>query len=324
MRKRLEFVWIDDNPEREVESKNIATQFKIKMRFIDVKGKDITNQLSNLLKSERPDLILIDHKFEDVDSGIFKAGSTAAAYIRETWPTCPIVCVTGADQNIIDSQKRDLYEAIFEISNISRHYSTIISIAAGFKNLEQRRPNNEEELLNLIGVPSDDRERIKAIFPNELKKISDPGLCTNLSHWVRGTLMERPGFLYDKLSLATLIGVKEASFHKVEKYFKKAKFTGIFSDTSKERWWKSEAISILNMRIQEAGLPWERGRKLKGLTKRDFSKSYVEGVDYPEVVAYVDNTPNSTRAPMKLFQTVPHPEFENMLFFDEIRMMNPD
>lgn len=35
----------------------------------------------------------------------FQQGVNIGAYIRERWPNCPIVCITGQDIHDVDSQK---------------------------------------------------------------------------------------------------------------------------------------------------------------------------------------------------------------------------
>jgi len=323
MNKKLKFVWIDDYPElREPESKNMEKRLGVNIDFKDVKNHDLNKCLEDLLKHQQPDLILIDHKFDDDKSGIFKTGSTIAALIRDNWPSCPIVCVTGVDIDEIDSQKRSLYEAVFQFHDISKFDDTILSIAKSFRKISYNPPRNIDDLLALLKPPQMEHQKLETILPNELKEnFDDRGLSTNISNWVRNILMERPGFLYDKLWVSTLLGIKESSFHKVEKLFKPARYSGIFADNSKPRWWKASLFDILSKKIHKSGLSFEKGRELDLINKRDYSKCYVDGTDYPETVAFEDETPSSKRYPMKLQNTIPHPAYPDMLFFEEIRLM---
>lgn len=326
MSRKLKFVWIDDNPDRKQSSINMERKLGVDIEFGDVKNNDLHDYLKSLLlpKQRQPDLILIDHKFEDSDSGIFKTGSTIAALIRETWPSCPIICVTGVDKNEVDFQKRSLYEEVYEFHNISKNSDEIMSIAKSFRKIKEKNPQNINDIITLLNAPESERQKIITILPNELKEnINDIGLSTSISHWVRNTLIARPGFLYDKLWLSTFLGIKETSFHKIEELFKPAKYKGIFADDSNPRWWKASAYSILSKNILERGLSFEKGRKLKGIEKKDFSKCHVVQTDVPETVAFEDETPSSKRYPMSMKNTVPHPAFSNMLFFEELRLMKP-
>jgi len=261
----------------------------------------------------------------NVENKGFKKGSTAAEVIREDWPTCPIVCVTGVKLTDIDSHKESLYEEVIEFHNISDRYKTILSIAASFQRMKKSPPQDKEGFIRLLGTPEDDKERLRAVIPKELKDndfYSDDSLLLSISKWVRKTLIARPGFLYDRMWVATLAGIKETSFFKVEEIFKPAMYKGIFAEEGNERWWQSKIRGIIFSRFPENDsiYPWELGRLLPGVDETDFSKCFYSKEDYPESVAYTDESAQ-TRAPMRLRYTVPHPGFEKSLFFEEIRMM---
>ena len=134
--------------------------------------------------------------------------------------------------------------------------------------------------------------------------------------------MAKPGFLYDRLWTATLLGIKEESFPKVESIFSGAKYSGIFADKGNERWWQSKLREILFLKFPESKeiYPWKLGRQLPGIDETDYSKCHASGEDFPETVAFTDEAAKK-RVPMRLRYTVPHPGFEKSLFFEEIRMM---
>ncbi len=324
MSKKINFIWIDDDPSRKISSDHLKENLKMSGHFIDVKG-DYTDTLKALFKKQEPDIILIDHNLKDISTGEFKKGSTFAAYIRETWPDCPIICITGEDIAKVDYQKRSLYEDIFSISKISKHYSTILSVAKSFRKLKENRPKNIDDLLILMKAPVEDHERLKTIIPQELKEnFKDKSQLLNIAHWIRDIFLKRAGFVYDKLWIATTLGIKEGSFSKVEDKFSRAKYSGIFSDESNNVWWKSTALDLLTNQVKESGLPWENGRKLPGILKKDFSSCYASSEDFPETVAFIDETKDSKRAAMKLKYTESHPSFEDLLFFEEVRVMKFD
>jgi CheY-like chemotaxis protein len=326
MSTKLNFLWIDDEPKlKKNEAENLEKRLNVKVEFIDVKGQSLPDALSRILSKEEPHLILMDHSLVNVKDGGFKTGSTAAEIIREKWGECPIVCITAVPLKDIDRHKQSIYEDIFEFENISSYDSRLISMAQSFQVLRKKRPKNVDEFIALLGAPEDDCPRLKSIIPKELKNdefYQDESLLLTIYRWVRHTLMEKPGFLYDRLWTATLLGIKEESFKKVEHIFEKAKYNGIFSDKGDERWWQSKVKEILYVELPDTDsvYPWEIGRRLPGLTDADFSKCYFSGEDFPETVAYTDESAEK-RAPMRLRHTVPHPNFENSLFFEEIRMM---
>lgn len=330
MNKKLNFIWIDDNPDRELDSHNLSNQSNVNIKFKNVKNKDIIDELNQLLsEGEPPDLVLMDHMLNKVKIGNFKTGSTAAEYIRENnrWRDCPIVCITAMPLNddVFDLHRKSIYEEVIEIAKISNYYSNLLSIAESFKILKARPPQNTDDLINLLKAPTDEIKRLKDILPEDFKTeigFKDRSLLYRISKWVRHTLLEKPGFLYDRLWTATLLGIKEDSFKKVEKYFIDAKYDGIFADKTNETWWQTKLREILFSKFPDSDtiFPWILGRELPEIEKKDFSKCYASGEDFPETVAYIDET-SIKRAPMRIRYTVPHPDSERSLYFEEIRMM---
>ncbi len=134
-------------------------------------------------------------------------------------------------------------------------------------------------------------------------------------------MIKKPGFLYDRLWAATLLGIKEESFQKVEGIFAKAKYDGLFADDANVRWWQCKLKEILFSQFpdSEEVYPWKLGRELPEIEEDDYSKCGTSGDDYPETVAYTDEAAN-TRTPMRLRHTVSHPNFEKLHHFEEIRM----
>jgi hypothetical protein len=134
------------------------------MKYVDVKNNDLNTCLKEILDDKRPDLILIDHKFDDDSTGIYKTGSTVAALIRDTWSSCPIVCVTGIGIDQMDFQKKSLYEAVFQFHDISKHDSTILSIAKSFKKIAEAKPKTVNKLLTLLGAPDNEHQKLETIL----------------------------------------------------------------------------------------------------------------------------------------------------------------
>ncbi len=323
MSKNLQFIWIDDDPSREREVQNIEEATSARVIFINVKSQDLGVILSKLLEGEPPDLILMDHKLENVKFPLIETGSSAAEILREKWPTYPIICITAVGPANISSHRRNIYEEVLDSSSISQHYPTLVSIAESFTRLRAQREWSVDQILDLLQVPEVDTPRLTTILPGSLKtNFLDESLPLSISKWVRGILMKRPGFLYDKLWAATLIGLTVDGFDKVSKYFEDAKYKGIFSSTDQERWWQSRLRMTLSSIVEDAELiyPWKQGRELPGLAEGDYSKCHRSNENYPETVAFLDET-TTTMAAMRLKYTVHHPMFQNSLFFEEMRMM---
>ncbi|MEQ9403867.1 MAG: response regulator [Cyclobacteriaceae bacterium] len=326
MSKRMKFLWIDDEPLRKRAADNLEEALNVDVSFIGLEGKDIDNVLHDLLtKDSEPNLIVMDHVLNKASSETFKKGSTAATVIHEKWPECPIVAITAVDlRNDIDSRQRSAYENMFRDNKISEHYQTIESIALGFNMLKKKRPVNQDEILDRLVCPKLDRERLKKILPIEIKEevnIKDASFIIEIYKWLNTTLFSRPGFLYDKLWAATYLGLSEKGFDSVKKLFEPAKYMGVFSDPSNERWWKSQLTEIVAEKTGKVDFPWITGRYLVEPKKLNYSKSHPTKKEYPQTVAALDESIDTKWVPMRLEETEAHPQFEDMLFFEQLRVM---
>lgn len=319
----MNFKWIDDNPDRADGAKNLENALNVEVEFIDVSRNDSEARLSLLLKGQEPDLIIIDHNLEDINSGVFKKGSTVATYIRESWFDCPIISVSANIEDI-DSQQRALYVDLFPIERISDYYSNILSIATSFKNLKENRPSNVENFLDLLGTPEDDRLNLMTVLPMSLKHdFANRSLLVEIAQWIKLVLLKRPGFLLDKTWVSTLIGINQESFYKVEEFFIEAKYESYFANDNQQRWWKSEILSKIYELVEKGIYPWEKGRFLSGISEEDFSVCYSSGEPFPETVALTDTTKDAPQVPIRLKYFYLHPDYESLLNFEDIRLMTP-
>jgi len=318
----MQFIWIDDNPSREEAADSLKGVLNVDMNFVDVKDKDLEAEITGLVAGNEPALIIIDHNLEESHTGVFRKGSSVAASIRETWPECPIVCVSAHDPQLVDSQQKALYEDIIEDSRISQNYSKIKSIAESFNKIRNTRPSNTAELMDLIDVPEIDQQKIASILPAH--NFKDSSLAVSISRWVRKILLGRPGFLYNKLWVCTLIGIKIESFSKVEHLFADALYRGVFANSEGDRWWKSTVLQILYATTQSSGLPWEAGRNLPNINDGDYSVSHATNRPYPETVAFEDSSTTASEIPIRIQESELHPEYESLLYFDDIRIMKPE
>jgi len=322
MSSNLRIIWIDDNPKREEEAINLKHSINANVEFICVEKYNTEQFQKKIDGLSKPNLVLMDHSLDKTFSDTFKTGSTTATILHDKWPNCPIVCVTGIEPNLVLSRQRLTYQEVFLISNISNKYASINAIGEGFKIINHNRIKNLEDIFEAIKAPNEENMRLSKIFPKELKEsFSDPSYSLQFYKWFSTVLYSRPGFLYDRLWAATILGLNEFGFEKVESLFVDAEYKGIFYDQSQKRWWKSLLLSKLGEIVEASGLPWVIGRHLPNINQGDYSKCYASGESYPETVAYEDESINSKQYSMKLKNTISHPKYENMLFFEEIRIM---
>jgi hypothetical protein len=213
---------------------------------------------------------------------------------------------------------------MFRDNKISEHYQTIMSIALGFRDLKKKRPKDPKEILDHLGCPKEDRERLIKILPIEIKEevnIKDSSFIVEIYKWFSSILESRPGFLYDKTWASTYLGLSEKGFDAVSGIFDPARYNGVFSDDSNKRWWKSQLTKTVAEKTNKVGLPWVIGRDLVKDKKMFYSKCYASKEEFPETVAALDESVDAKWVPMRLSETEPHPNFENMLFFEQLRIL---
>jgi len=318
MSPQSRIIWIDDNPSRQ------STATDLLARFINVRDKELASELKDLLGGASPRLVIIDHVLDKAKGShpVFLKGSTIAEAIKEKWPSCPVIGVTNADNlKAIDLRTQNAYDALFPFQNFSEYFDRIRGISRGFARIK-KTGRDIKKLINLLKPPSQDEKRLFEALTDDLKRRpQDPSVASRIFCWVEH-IMDRPGFLLDSLWSATLLGVNEAGFQRVQDIFQKAKYQGVFARPDSNRWWSSELQQRLYARCKpEAGdLSWHVGRRLPGIKKEHFSSCYYCKEDFPETVAYLDEVSSERRA-MHLRCTELHPRHTRELYFEDLRVM---
>ena len=328
---RMNCIWIDDRSQRKSTAEAFRRDTGVSLSFVNALGEDINDVLKTVVSDAQPDIVIVDHVLDKTaPARTISKGSTVAEALREDWPTCPIVGITAATKrHDVHARQRQVYDELLSGDSFSDHFNHLVSLAEGFRRIAQMRSASKDALLALLSPPDEDMPRLEQVMPLDFvsgtKTQPEPTLATRLHAWMRDVLFPRPGFLYDRLWTATLLGLNEEGFGKVEKIFRKARYEGIFACDMRERWWASKVKEILSKKCpsEQPSLPWESGRRLPGIKKNHFSRCYSSKKDSPapETVAYLDEAPSSAQKPMRLRFTVRHPRFPVLPFFEEIRMM---
>ena len=331
MSKKLNILWIDDNPSRKRDIVNVKPDFQsVRERNIQKKLKEIKDKYD--AKNEAPDLIILDQVLDKIDNRgegaeFFKSGASVSLMLREIWKKTPIVGVTAA-RNInlgkVTLNQKYIYDDFIEFDQFSEYEEKLLVIAKTFK--KNIRICNKRDIINLLECPSDLAEQLNQILPEQLLE-KDDGQLFRLYNWVNYDFFKRPGFLYDRLWVSTYLGLVPDGFRKVEGIFKNAKYKGIFANIKDERWWPIKVKKILIGQVKDTSLiyPWKMGRHLPGITKKYFSKCYKCDVDYPEIVAYTDDRKEEEdRHAMHVSCTVALEKVDKKLFFEELRKMKDD
>lgn len=331
MKRKLKFYWVDDDSSRQSRINSI-NNYRVKggvpranVSFIEAAGKKLDEIINEILRLPEPDLLLIDHflnlRYQTGSPGISK-GSTVAQIIRASWPSCPVIGITAAEKrSLIKWQGESVYDALYVVDSLRKNYSALFIAAYYFNVLKRSKPKNKEEIVRLLGVPDDDKQQLLSIMPDFLLQ-SDIGQVHRIFAWIKFELMDRAGFLLNKLWVATMLGIKEESMYKVERLFQSAVYKGLFSDSEDVRWWSSKVKRLLFAKVTapQSRSTWELGHKLPRINSRDFSRCYKCEEKYPEIVAFTDKK-RSTLKPMHLKCTYSDPSDKRKLYFQEYRIM---
>lgn len=316
--KRLRFIWIDDKKNK-VESFRAVIEagipgYRASLELIQVEG-DILSDLSTWAVANRthpPHLIVIDHVFTPALPFALK-GSSVAHLLRSLYPTTPMVCVTAMLDRPQSFDQEDIseYTALFPYQHLERHIEALYAIASDFPKLRSARANVRAHLVEVLRAPKRDKADLLRVLPEEFHSERHATTEHRMARWIYNTFLRRPGFLYDRLHAATLLGLNVDGFDKVEPLFSKARYRGVFATSEAPRWWVSELREQLYALTPNvaADLPQDAGRMLNGIASADYSVCYVtrKAVPPPDAVVYADATRDAKLRVVRRDLTAPHP-----------------
>lgn len=333
MTRRFQFVWIDDDIVRAsgysggLNGTLNGENVEVTLEAVEVTGSlfnDLSARIEDQWLSSPPDLIMLDHSFSRVTKRLFDVnGSGLAHLLRIKLPKTPFVCVTGQGLSSDGFNSEDLseYTFLFDVNHLNDETTLerLFSIASDFDRLcfPEKQPIRDK-LIEALGVPDIDRPSLLTILPQEFESRYVHGTSPHrIAKWVFDVLMERPGFLYDALHTATLLGLKESSFtQKVARLFDGALYKGPFATTSQPRWWASTVADVLYSLLPDRSClsTQDAGRKLPDIAEADFSVCAVtsQHTPAPDVVAFTDDT-GVDRLPVRHVYTIPSSDTESAL-----------
>lgn len=303
--RKLRFVWVDDDPRKISDYREAIEQIEIARRRADVEPIHVKAELLQTLdtwiskhQQRKPDLFLIDQVFNAALP--FKLdGSSVAHLLRNSFPKTPMVCVSAQFDSPKSFNQEDLseYTTVFVYSQLDRHLEDLFRIALDFPKLEFKSGSAGAHLVRKVKAPKNDQEKLLMLLPEEFRSATHPATQHRMARWVYNVLLKKPGFLYDELHVATLLGLTTKGFEKVRDLFAGALYTGVFATQSYPKWWVSKVQQILFNQESTVGVdtPQLAGRTLPGLSGTDFSVCYVSRKSNPppDTVVFVDTTKNS-------------------------------
>jgi len=320
MRKKSCFLWVDDDAKRIAQYKaTIEGGIPGKSWRAKVESLIVGDNLIEALQSRsqagqtKPDLVIIDHIFTRLNHPLKLKGSFVANLLRGAWQDVPMVCVTSmmARQAAFDQQDLSEYTAVFEYPRLDDHLEDLYAIARDFPRLKVTKADLRDDIVVSLKAPKDDRDSLKRILPEEIRTQQHTTTQHRIARWVFNTLMKRPGFLYNTLRAATLLGLTERGYEKVAPLFEKAKYSGPFMTSKRPLWWVSELQRCLYAKVSDDApdIPQLAGRMLPGITPKHHSVCYVSksAKNIPDAVARAD-TRSKTEHQVNSRFTAPDPD----------------
>ncbi|MGA3116515.1 MAG: hypothetical protein ABSF90_19000 [Syntrophobacteraceae bacterium] len=327
MSEDFHFLWIDDAPSMKQAAANLAAITDAEVGF-HLSDDGLAPEIDKLMHEHVPDLVIVDHKLNwDLGASgtsLKATGATVAELIKDLYPQVPVVCVTkvDVDKEITYAQK-SVYDYVIRADDLTRQSKVILSIAKGFRQINDKSPDGPEELLKLLDCPEVDRTRLIQVLPENITAFKPDGYASVLWRWIAEVLFARPGFLYDSLWAATLVGANETFFDKVKEKLRSARYSGIFANYVDQRWWVSRILETLyktDSALKERD-PRLLGRVYLEIPEQGYSECReICGEEIPDTVAYTDIT-NKKRIQVSLRHTQAHPHFQKRLFFEDIRVI---
>jgi hypothetical protein len=293
---RIERPQFDKNRKAEV----IKIQLKDEQQRLSLTSEIVRARTDNHL----PDIVIIDQILNGrTCDGVVRRGSSVAVELRTHAPTVPIVGVSAASlDNFTDLQKNQFTE-FFTLEDIQsgKRIADLFAIADGFICLDAVKHEFKIEstqcnkLFRLLDCPKEDIDFLSSCFPGDFLPKWDDETPHSFARWIWHDFIGRPGFLYNELETATLLGITASGMQRIATYLSGCEYQGVFNSTSRPRWW----VSKVRQKVRKATHAditeplWKLGRQLLPKNSvNDYSRCHGHPTRdcVPDVVAYADGT----------------------------------
>lgn len=304
----IKVLYIDDSQQELERYKNkFESDDRTKDRFrIITRNSPKTDRDYKQIYQDNPELMLIDVDLTRPDSEgnvTDISGLTLSTELRQRFPEAPIVLFTRPNvfkaqdysERILSNIDEIVYKKDLFIPD-STLSDSLYELAIGFKKLRNKRSRKWIDLLKVINAPEIDYENLRLTNPPIDSETQ--WSVSEAAAWIRNTLIEYPGLLYNAVHAATFLGISENAFRSgpLQEAFAKAKYCGLFPPLDR-RWWKSRLQQIANAMMTQRernlllreGFPsaWERTRK----TAIERSTCIFSGESPAEWVCYILEKP---------------------------------
>lgn len=298
-RRKLHFAWVDDDEEKvekyrgAIEKSEFDGYGRVTVEPVIVQNSVIDSIVELESRPKRFDLIVMDHIFSRARGPSLKLdGASAAHLVRKVWPDVPIVCVTAmlpGRPRKLDQEDLSEYVAVYAYGELDQRLEELFAIARDFRRLSPKRGDFRKQLVELLKTPEAERDSVTRAMPNEFRSQAHSTTQHRVARWILGIFMQRPGFLYDRLRAATLVGLNEEGFSRVEGIFCDALYRGPFATVTRPLWWVTGLTDVAFAKTQAKAATTSQlaGRALPGIAAGNYSKCYVDDPpgDIPDAVA---------------------------------------
>lgn len=330
MNSPIRILWIDDDETHIEDSKNMM--FEQKNFLIELIHPTEFEETFDKYKKGTIDLFLIDYflneKYSNKNKKYNDKGLKIAGKIKENFPDYPVYGVSHNIEEGIFGQEaqpaNNCFDKILTFKEVQDGAFMLYWDAKYYNQIRNLPQNDVDALINLLKPPENSIDKLKQVLPNELRDglgTKSEGNAIAFGRWVQKKILTFPGFLYNNLRAATHLGMTENKFINKKNSFKKAKYTGLFSETH-DLWWVSEldnivfsSPKILKLKFDNT---WELAPRIFNVPQEDYSKCIVCKEQYPELVGI--NIRNKKQiAPVHYRCSEPCRSIKREIFFDEIR-----
>ena len=207
-----------------------------------------------------------------LSSKIARYGSSLALRLREEeddqqnqlLKEVPLVGITSRLKLTTDLRSMEFID-IFDRENMDKFGAEeVLRIAVDYPIILKYQPTEGSSLSKKVLQEIFCEEKTELLWsslPEDIKKKWDKDTNHLFARWIWTELIQQPGFLYDRLYAATLLGITEAGFKEIEDRLSNVLYKGVFSSNSNPRWWKDQLIDFITAEIEpDKVLPiWKRG-----------------------------------------------------------------
>lgn len=306
MNKNYTFFWLDDDSDRVDAMRSVleggipARGLSSTVHFHEVTPNTIKDLevVAESIRSSNVDLIIVDHVFNQTGP-LNTKGSSIAHLLRSAFPELPIVCVSAAwgvtPQNTsFDQEDLSEYTYIFPYQQLADQLELLFAIAKDFERCAStiNAWSTTNFVTSLLMAPEIEVSSLERILPSEFRAIEQKMTPHLIARWILGTFKTRPGYLYNEIRAATLMGLNLDGFRKIKEKFNDSLYKGVFATESSPRWWVAglhDQLALLAP-VDAPNLTQLAGRQLEGIAEEDYSQCWANETSSPppDSVAYMD------------------------------------